>query len=309
VINRLPVATESGFYKLDLWKDCQRQQTAVDRQGRSHSALPRMSINRHPRTIGSLSQYFSEIQRCGIPAVALWRSQLQETKPQMLLSMLDRHNLGVSSLSMTGAYSGSHGHTYDDAVRDSRAMINYAAKLQADVVIIRTGSQNNHLIKHMHRLVYRGLMEVIDQADHFGVKLAIQPTHPIMTRDWSCLNSLDNITRLIQRINHPLVGLSVSNYHLSEEIQLVDRLQAMIPYIKHVQLSSLPKVCHCEVKWCLQSKKQTPIAEMVRMLHDSGYKGWFEVMLSQASRLNTMKSDDSYQGCVDCFNRFWTEVL
>lgn len=310
MINRLPVAYESGFVnKLDLWKNCHRRQPDPDQKLRHDSILPQVSINRHPRTISSLSAYFQEIQRCGIPAVALWRSQLQESKPQLLLSLLDRYNLSVSSLSMTGAYSGSHGLTFDDAIRDSRAMINYAAKLHADVVIIRTGSQNNHLTKHMQRLVYRGIMEVVDHAQQLGVKLAIQPTHPLSTKDWSCLNSLDNITKLVRHINHPHVGLSISNYHLSEESHLIERLQEIVPLVRHVQLSSLPKVCRCQVKWCLQSKKQMPLAEMVRMLHDCGYHGWFEIMLSQVTRLNTMQADDGYQGCMDCFNRFWTEVL
>ncbi len=311
MINRLPAhQQESGFInKLELWKHCQRSMQPVSLSQGYDDFIPQLSVNRHPSTIPQLEPFFRELQRCGISSVALWRLQLLDNGLPDLITLLDRYQLRVSSLSMSGAYSGSHGHSYEAAVRDTRGMVKYAAKLQAQSVIVRTGAQNNHLDKHMQRLFQRGVMDVVDLAGQLEVNLSIQPTHPKSAKDWSPINSLQNMANLVKKINSKHVGLSFSNFHLSEEPQLLDRLSKLTPFINHVQLSSLPHVCRCPVKWCFQSRKQMPIAEIVRLLHDNAYRGPYEIMLSQATRLLSMKPNDDYRGCVDCFNKFWTDVL
>ena len=51
-------------------------------------------------------------------------------------------------------------------------------------------------------------------AESLGVKLAIEPLHPMYADDRSAINSLASANDVCDELNHPLVGIAYGVYHL-----------------------------------------------------------------------------------------------
>jgi len=51
-------------------------------------------------------------------------------------------------------------------------------------------------------------------AESLGVKLAIEPLHPMYADDRSAINSLASANDVCDELNHPLVGIAYDVYHL-----------------------------------------------------------------------------------------------
>ena len=76
--------------------------------------------------------------------------------------ILQKARLPVSSLSFAGGFTGGCGFSYVEAIADARQAINQARILGAKNVIMVSGSQNGHTVRHSRRMVVDALKELGD---------------------------------------------------------------------------------------------------------------------------------------------------
>ncbi len=59
-----------------------------------------------------------------------------------------------------------------------------------------------------------GIAAVLPHAASVGVKLAIEPLHPMYAADRSCINRMAEARKTCEQLNHPMLGIAVDVYHV-----------------------------------------------------------------------------------------------
>lgn len=114
---------------------------------------------------------------------------------------------------------------------DFRASIDMAAALGAPVLTIVTGGvePGTKGVSESLKLVADRVGEAAPHAAANGVRLALEPLHPVYGGDRSCLVTLRDAVDLCMRIGADNVGIAVDVYHVWWDTSLASELQRAGP--------------------------------------------------------------------------------
>lgn len=268
---------------------------------------PRLSVSQMTTYRWSLEDDIIQRRRAGIDSIGIWRPKLAEMGEEKAVDLIADSGLGVSSLSWAGGFTGSHGYTFDQAVEDGYEALELATRLNAECLVIVSGTVSGHINKHARRLLVEGLLALADVAQALGVKLALQPMHSQYQREWTFLSSLDAAIDVVEECNHPFVGLSLNSYHLRDEPDLANRLPSIAAKVHHVQLcDGLPHE-PSEFDRYLPGDGEIQISELVHALRDAGYSGAYEIDVWSESVWESFEFE-LLEECRERFSRLWTDV-
>ncbi|MDP7305943.1 MAG: sugar phosphate isomerase/epimerase, partial [Pirellulaceae bacterium] len=80
----------------------------------------------------------------GIRSIGVWRQKLSDFGEEKGIELLSEVGLRASNLMWAGGFTGSDGRSYNDALADARDAIRLTADLQADCLIVYSGSRGGH---------------------------------------------------------------------------------------------------------------------------------------------------------------------
>ena len=183
----------------------------------------RLSIHQTTTIRWSLPEVIDACLRTGVRGIGISLPKLLEVGPAAGVRLVRESGLSVSSLGWVGGFTGTHGHSYAEALRDAQGALELAGALHAAAIIVMPGAQSRHIRTHARRLVVDAVTELAASVPP-GSRLALQPMHPLFAHEWSFLSSLDETLELLGRINHPQVGMAFGTYHLWQEPRLIERL-------------------------------------------------------------------------------------
>ena len=73
--------------------------------------------------------------------------------------------------------------------------------------------------------VAAGIAECLPHAESVGVKLSIEPLHPMYAADKSCINRMAEARALCDELAHPMLGIAVDVYHVWWDPELAHEIQ------------------------------------------------------------------------------------
>ena len=76
-------------------------------------------------------------------------------------------------------------------------------------------------------MVADGLAAVAGHATEVGVKLALEPLHPMYAADRSCINTVAGARAVCDRVAHPVIGVAVDVYHVWWEPGLAEQVASL----------------------------------------------------------------------------------
>ncbi|ARO34266.1 xylose isomerase domain-containing protein (plasmid) [Rhizobium sp. NXC14] len=143
----------------------------------------------------------------GLQTVSIWGDEITKVGETDALSVLQDFGMTVSGYNRVGplnAYSC-------DSVE---AELERAARFEADHVFLFTGGlrDNEKDLGSARRRIEDTIGKVLDSARKIGVKLAIEPLHPMVTGDRSVISSLSHANSLCEALG-PGIGVVVDVYH------------------------------------------------------------------------------------------------
>ena len=106
------------------------------------------------------------------------------------------------------------------ALEDNRLAIEQAAALGGPQVVLVCGTDPSQSLKVSRQQIKDGIIALIPQAERLGVKLSIEPLHPMYAGDKSAIVSLGQANDLSEEIDSPWVGVAIDVYHLWWDDQL-----------------------------------------------------------------------------------------
>lgn len=240
----------------------------------------RLSVNELTTFRWDFEQDVCEYIEAGYDGIGIWREKLSDFGCEAGVELLQAVELPVSSLMWAGGFTGSDGRSHREAIDDGIEALRLAAALQADCLVVYTGPRGGHTQKHSRRLAISALSELAVVADDFNVNLAIEPMHPGCSLDWTFVNTVHEAADLIDALSFSESACIVFDaYHIGlQEIDLLE-IAALVPRIGLVQLGNARQAPCGEQNRCGLREGQIPLRDVVDVLNDAGYNGFYEIEL------------------------------
>ena len=179
------------------------------------SDLARLSLNQATTQRWSLREAVDGCVRAGIPWIGPWRDKVAQAGGAHASARLIREaGLRVSSLCRGGFFPAATAAEREARIDDNRRAIDEAAELGTDVLVLVCGPAPDRDIDGARQMVEDGIGTLVPYAAERGVRLAIEPLHPMYAGDRSVIVTLAQATAIVERLASPQVGVAVDVYHV-----------------------------------------------------------------------------------------------
>jgi sugar phosphate isomerase/epimerase len=169
----------------------------------------RLSLNLMTVDHWSLAEAVERCAAAGITTVAPWRHQYEHATAAA--RTISAAGLRVSSLCRGGFFTAA------GADEDNRRAVEEAAALGAPVLVLVCGPPVDRDLAAARATIAAGIERLLPYAAEHGVRLGIEPLHPMMIGERSAIASLGEAVELARRLG---VGVIVDAYHVFWDPQL-----------------------------------------------------------------------------------------
>ena len=158
----------------------------------------------------------------GVGAMAPWRETIDAAGLAATRRAVADSGLALSSLCRAGMFPAPGAAARAAALDDNRRAIDLAAEIGAPVLVLIAGglAEGSRDLAAAHGMVEDGVASVLPHARAAGVKLALEPLHPMYAADRACINSLRHALDICDRLADPMLGVAVDVYHVWWDPQL-----------------------------------------------------------------------------------------
>lgn len=173
----------------------------------------RISLNQRTTAGWTLPEAVDGCQRAGLGWIGLWREQVSEVGIDAARRAVDAAGLRVSSLCRGGFFPSADAAAWEQRLGDNRVAIDEAAALGTDTLVLVCGGVVGDLTTSRQQ-VADAIGALVPYARERGVRLAIEPMHPMYCADRSVVVTLAQALDLAEQHPADQVGVVVDAFHL-----------------------------------------------------------------------------------------------
>ncbi|MEU0491390.1 sugar phosphate isomerase/epimerase [Nocardiopsis sp. NPDC006139] len=185
----------------------------VPTPGPGDPRLARLSLNQATVRPATLVQAVDGCLRAGVPAIGLWREHVADLGLDKAAALVRRSGLRVTSYCRGGFLTG---HDPAPALDDNRRAIDEAAALGAPVLVMVVGGlpEGDRDLPGARARVADALAALAPYAAERGVRLGLEPLHPMFCADRAVLSTLGQALDLARDLPAEAVGVTIDTYHV-----------------------------------------------------------------------------------------------
>jgi sugar phosphate isomerase/epimerase len=178
--------------------------------------LSRLSINQETVRQLSLPELIDGCTALGITGVGFWRAPVQEYGVDAAAKLARDAGITVTSLCRGGFFTASDPGQRKAALADNRVAIDEAAALGTDTLILVSGGlpPGDRDLAGARERVADAIGELAPYAAEHGVRLAVEPLHPMYASDRCVVSTLGQALDIAERFPAEQVGVVVDTYHI-----------------------------------------------------------------------------------------------
>lgn len=135
------------------------------------------------------------------------------------------HGLEIVSLCRGGFFPSMDITKRKQAIGENKKAIDEAESLGAPLIVLVCGADPGQPLQDSRLQIRDGILEIISHAEAAGVKLAIEPLHPMYAGDRSAINTLKQANDMAAEINSEQVGIALDVYHVWWDPDLETEIQ------------------------------------------------------------------------------------
>lgn len=150
----------------------------------------------------------------GIKGITIWRNVLENKELKWVKQLLDDHGMEVVSLARGGFFPSVEASNRAAAIDDNLWAIEQAASVGAPSIVLVCGADGRQSLEKSREQIAEGILQLIPAAEAAGVKLSIEPLHPMYAGDRSAINTLRQANDMAELIHSKWVGVAIDVYHL-----------------------------------------------------------------------------------------------
>ena len=150
----------------------------------------------------------------GIKGITIWRNVLENKNLTDVKKLLDDFDMEVVSLARGGFFPSVNLEKRELAIADNLFAIEQAAAVGAPSIVLVCGADPGQSPEKSREQIAEGIIRILPAAAQAGVKLSIEPLHPMYAGDRSAINTLRQANEMAEMIHSEWVGVAVDVYHL-----------------------------------------------------------------------------------------------
>jgi sugar phosphate isomerase/epimerase len=169
------------------------------------------TITTKPWSIEEAAKNYSDE---GVKGITIWRDALAGRNIKQAGQLLRDHGLDIVSLCRGGFFPNKEKEKRKLAIEDNLKAIEEASELGTQLIVLVCGADPIQSLEDSRKQIQEGIQTILPQAKAAGIKLAIEPLHPMYADTRSAINTLAQANDMAEQINSPYVGVAVDVYHL-----------------------------------------------------------------------------------------------
>jgi sugar phosphate isomerase/epimerase len=239
--------------------------------------VTRLSLNQWTTKRWTVAEAVDGCARHGIPAIGLWREHVAAHGLAATARLVRDAGLRVSSLCRGGFFGASRWR--DNNLR----AIDEAATLEAACLVLVPGGlpEGSRDLKGARARVADAVAELAPHARERGVRLALEPLHPMYCADRSVISTLRQALDLAP----PEVGVVVDAFHVWWDPDVGEQIARAGRRIASFQVCDFPRSLPADLLLgrTMMGDGVIDFAPLVAAVDAAGYEGDIEVEIFNAA--------------------------
>lgn len=161
------------------------------------------------------------VERCieayaaaGVGGITLWRYNFEGRNPREVGRQIREAGLVCTGLARGGFFPAESASARASAVDDNKWAIDEAAGCGAPVLVLVCGAVPGQALEESRLQIIDGIGACVNHARAAGVKLAIEPLHPMYADDRSAVVTTGQANDICEALGSPAeVGIALDVYH------------------------------------------------------------------------------------------------
>jgi sugar phosphate isomerase/epimerase len=178
------------------------------------SATDRLSLNHYSIRQWDLTQLVEGCRKIGITNIGLWRDKIDPVGLEKARQLIQESGLSVSSLCRGGFFPYSSDQERIKAIADNQRAVDEAVALGSPLLVLVCGGIASAGLDRSRDMVLEGIAGLTPYAQARGVRLGIEPLHPMFTANRSVITTLEQANALADQFPSDTVGVVIDTYHV-----------------------------------------------------------------------------------------------
>jgi len=164
--------------------------------------------------------------RAGITAISPWRDQIEAIGLDEAASIVKANGIQVTGVCRGGMFPAETAAGRKAQIDDNLRAIDEAAALNADCLVLVVGGLpgSSKDLPGARQMVSDGIAAMLPHARASGVKIAIEPLHPMYAADRACVNTIDQALDICETLGET-VGVAIDVYHVWWDPRLAQAIE------------------------------------------------------------------------------------
>ncbi|WP_241153764.1 sugar phosphate isomerase/epimerase family protein [Nocardioides pantholopis] len=188
--------------------------------------LARLSLNQRTVAGWSLREAIDGCVAAGLPAIGVWREPLAEVGVDTGVGWLRDAGLRVSSLCRGGFFTSADGGARRRAHEENLRALDETAALGAPTLVLVPGGlpDGDRDLAGARARAAEAVAALAPEAAARGVRLGIEPMHPIFAADRGVVSSLRQALDIAEQLPADQVGVVVDTFHVWWEPDVLEQI-------------------------------------------------------------------------------------
>lgn len=254
--------------------------------------MDRLSLNQKTTNRWTLEEAVDGCVEAGLGWIGLWREPVAEIGLDRAAEVVRTAGLRVSSLCRGGFFPSDSDEAWQWALQDNRDAVDEAVVLGTDTVVLVCGGIAGGDLERSRAQVEEGIGAIAPYAAERGVRLAIEPLHPMFCADRSVIVTLDQALDIAEKFPAETVGVVIDTFHLWWDHRVWDQIaragERIFSYQVCDWLDPLPDVL---LGRGMMGDGVIEFRPFTQAVSDAGYTGPIEVEIFNQQIWDTPGSD------------------
>lgn len=176
----------------------------------------------------SIDECIENYARHGFGGISIWRETVEGEDLGRVARKLKDSGLKPVSYVRGGFFTGTTESARGSAVENNLKLIKDAETLGLPMIVLVCGATPGQTPKQNLSQIQDGIAAILPAAESAGIKLAIEPLHPIYAGDRCAVATMADANDLCDALNHPLLGVAADVYHIWWDSGLAREIQRCV---------------------------------------------------------------------------------